>query len=69
MRIVGQSNTIRELYVLKSDIENVNPAFEVESTVYALMLLEDNYLADNRNLSPDKLRLARKPKLSGKPSM
>ena len=42
LRIVGQSNTIRELYVLKSDIENVNPEFD------ALTEVENDLLITNR---------------------
>lgn len=38
--LVGRSNTIRELYILKSDIENVNPKFDRVATVEE-MLLED----------------------------
>ena len=33
MRIVGRSNSIRELYILKSDIENVNPEFDATTVV------------------------------------
>lgn len=31
--LVGRSNTIRELYILKSDIENVNPKFDSVSMI------------------------------------
>ena len=33
MQIVERSNTIRELYILKSDIENVNPEFDATTVV------------------------------------
>ena len=39
--LVGRSNTIRELYILKSDIENVNPRFKTIATIEDLELLED----------------------------
>lgn len=37
----GRSNTIRELYVLKSDIEDVNPDFDSESEMEDLTLTKD----------------------------
>ena len=37
----GRTNTIRELYVLKSDIENINPSFETATTIKDLVLEED----------------------------
>ena len=39
--LVGRSNTIRELYILKSDIENVNPRFKTIAIMEDLTLLED----------------------------
>ena len=39
--LVGRSNTIRELYILKSDIENVNPRFKTIAIMEDLELLED----------------------------
>ena len=41
LQIVGRSNTIRELYILKSDIENVNPEFDSVSVMEDLALIED----------------------------
>lgn len=37
----GRTNTIRELYVLKSNIENVNPSFETVTRMEDLTLTED----------------------------
>lgn len=39
--LVGRSNTVRELYILKSDIENVNPQFDSVTAVEDLTLIED----------------------------
>jgi hypothetical protein len=39
--LVGHSNTVRELYILKSDIENYNPEFDAVSVVENLTLTED----------------------------
>ncbi len=39
--LVGRSNTIRELYILKSDIENVNPSFDSISILTNLEELDD----------------------------
>ncbi|MBR4152480.1 MAG: hypothetical protein IKT98_05920 [Selenomonadaceae bacterium] len=39
--ITGRSNTVRELYILKSDIENVNPKFDSISIVKDWLLIED----------------------------
>ncbi len=39
--LIGRSNTIRELYILKSDIENVNPEFDSVSVMEELELTED----------------------------
>ena len=41
MRLSGKSNTIRELYILKSDIENCNPSFDVVMTIKDLLVVED----------------------------
>ena len=41
LELIGRSNTIRELYILKSDIENVNPKFDSVSIVKDLDLIED----------------------------
>ena len=38
--LIGRSNTIRELYILKSDIENVNPEFDSVSVMEELELTE-----------------------------
>lgn len=38
---IGKSNTIRELYILKSDIENLNPTFKSEDKIENLKLLYD----------------------------
>lgn len=40
---VGKTNTIRELYVLKSDIEKNIPAFKVISKAEKMTLLEDKF--------------------------
>ena len=37
----GKTNTIRELYILKSDIENILPAFKEKSVVEDMLLVED----------------------------
>ena len=43
-KFVGRSNTVRELYVLKSDIENINPEFDRMSTLKDyLELVEDKF--------------------------
>lgn len=39
--LVGRSNTIRELYILKSDIENYNPSFDSTTYMENMELLED----------------------------
>ena len=39
--LIGRSNTIRELYILKSDIENVNPEFDSVSVMESYTLTED----------------------------
>lgn len=39
--LIGRSNTIRELYILKCDIENVNPKFDSVTVVEDLTLIED----------------------------
>ena len=39
--LVGRSNTIRELYILKSDIENVNPKFDSVTVAEDMSLSED----------------------------
>ena len=41
MRIVGRSNTIRELYILKSNIENVNPKFDMITEIEEMILIQD----------------------------
>ena len=41
LELVGRSNTIRELYILKSDIENVNPRFKTIAIMEHLTLLEE----------------------------
>jgi len=41
LEFTGRTNTIRELYVLKSDIENINPSFEANSTISEYTLEED----------------------------
>ena len=41
LEFTGRTNTIRELYVLKSDIENINPSFEAVATISELTLEED----------------------------
>ena len=41
LELIGRSNTIRELYILKSDIENVNPKFDSTSYMENLVLIED----------------------------
>lgn len=41
LKLIGHSNTIRELYILKADIENVNPKFDTVSVVEELALTED----------------------------
>ena len=38
--LVGRSNTIRELYILKSDIENYNPRFKTLDIMGDLEMLE-----------------------------
>ena len=38
---IGKSNTIRELYILKSDIENINPTFKSELKIEDLKLIYD----------------------------
>ena len=40
-RLVGRTNSVRELYVLKSDIEDVNPSFDAETTVEQMIVVED----------------------------
>ena len=40
-KLIGRSNTIRELYILKADIENVNPKFDAVSVMEDLTLVED----------------------------
>ena len=39
--ISGKTNSIRELYILKSDIENLNPTLKSESVMQDLELVED----------------------------
>lgn len=39
--LIGRSNTIRELYILKSDIENVNTKFDSVSVMGDYTLIED----------------------------
>ncbi|MBR1646567.1 MAG: hypothetical protein IJ685_07295 [Selenomonadaceae bacterium] len=41
LQLIGRSNTIRELYILKADIENVNPKFDAVFVVENLDLVED----------------------------
>ena len=45
LQLIGHSNTIRELYILKADIENVNPKFdsvaEIDSDSDGIYLVED----------------------------
>ena len=41
LELSGRTNTIRELYVLKSNIENINPSFEAVATMEELTLTED----------------------------
>lgn len=41
LQAVGKSNTIRELYVLKSDIENAIPSFKVRTKFEELFMSED----------------------------
>lgn len=40
-KFVGRSNTVRELYILKSDIEDVNPEFDSLSKVKDMDLIMD----------------------------
>ncbi|MBR1398162.1 MAG: hypothetical protein IJ563_11620 [Selenomonadaceae bacterium] len=40
-RLVGRTNSVRELYVLKSDIEDVNPSFDASTTVELMLVVED----------------------------
>lgn len=41
LHLVGRSNSIRELYVLKSDLEGFIPSFESKSVMEDLTLIED----------------------------
>lgn len=41
MEPVGKTNTIRELYILKSDIENVMPAFKEITKIKKMDVIED----------------------------
>ena len=41
LELIGRSNTIRELYILKSDIENINPKFDSVTVMKDLGLDED----------------------------
>lgn len=40
MQPVGKTNTIRELYILKSDLENINPTFKSISKIEDLLVTE-----------------------------
>ena len=42
LEITGKSNTIRELYALKSELENISPSVSSEATVKDNMIVEDN---------------------------
>lgn len=46
LELVGRSNTIRELYILKSDIENVNPQFATESKLTEDRIYNIKYRTD-----------------------
>ena len=39
--LIGRSNTIRELYILKSDIENINPKFDSVTVMEEFVIDED----------------------------
>ncbi len=41
LQLIGRSNTIRELYILKSDIENFNPKFDSTTIVKEMNLIKD----------------------------
>ena len=41
LRLVGRSNTIRELYILKSDIEDADIEFKFSSKIKDMLLIED----------------------------
>ena len=41
LMLTGKSNSIRELYILKSDIEEVNPEFDSSTTIENMVVTED----------------------------
>ena len=45
-KLVGKTNTIRELYILKSDIENVNPTFKSVVRLEFLEVFEEDRIYD-----------------------
>ena len=47
-QLVGRSNTIRELYILKSDIENYYPVISSESSMVGYELIEEKMSAKYR---------------------
>ena len=40
-RLTGKTNTVRQLYILKSDLENRNPSFDALTVVEGVRLVED----------------------------